>query len=179
LAAILTLDTFQKGLYLLAMEKICEVCGSTFKKKPRDSQVQWENRAFCSLSCSNIMKKTIPTHLYFWKYAKKKGDEECWPWTGICDEYGYGRVHFMTSKIKAHRVSYEMVNGPIPEGLIIRHKCDNPNCVNPSHLCVGTQKDNMQDASKRMRLSAKSLENLRPGSKGFRGAGPISNGERK
>ena len=123
------------------------------------------------------MKKAIPTHLYFWKYANRKGDEECWPWDGVVDHNGYGRVVFMTSVYKAHRVSYEMANGPIPDGLLVRHKCDNPNCVNPNHLEVGTHADNMADAVKRGRLNSKSLENLRPGAKGSRGAGPKSNGE--
>ena len=85
----------------------------------------------------------------------------------------------MTSKFKAHRVSYEMANGPIPDGLIIRHKCDNPNCVNPKHLESGTQKDNMLDASFRGRINPKSLLNLRPGEKGVYGAGTKSNGDRK
>jgi hypothetical protein len=82
----------------------------------------------------------------------------------------------MTSKFKAHRVAWEMFNGPIADGLIVRHKCDNPNCVNPKHLEVGTQKQNMMDASARGRLNPKSLENLRPGHVGFHGAGPVSNG---
>lgn len=161
------------------MEKNCEVCGGTFEKRPRDSATQWANRSFCSLRCANKVKKVMPTHLYFWKYAERKGIDDCWPWRGTCDQNGYGRVVFMTEKFKAHRVSYEMANGPIPDGLIIRHKCDNPNCVNPNHLEAGTQKDNMQDASKRGRLNEKSLLNLRPGTKGVRGAGPKSNGEIK
>lgn len=160
------------------MEKICEACGKPFEKRPKDSARQWEDRAFCSLPCANIMKKTTTTHLYFWKHTDRRGREECWPWVGVCDNYGYGRVQFMTSMLKAHRVSWEMANGPIPDGLIVRHKCDNPNCVNPSHLEVGTQKDNMQDASKRSRLNKRSFLNLRPGKKGFHGAGPVSNGEK-
>lgn len=161
------------------MEKICETCGSVFYKKPKDSLAQWANRSFCSIKCSNVQKNVLPTHLYFWKYAKMCGSEECWPWTGTTDQYGYGRVVYMTHYFKAHRVSYEMKYGPIPVGMIVRHKCDNPNCVNPNHLEIGTQKDNMQDASKRGRLSPKSLENLRPGKKNFYGAGPKSNKELK
>ena len=161
------------------MEKICEVCGNPFQKRPRDSQRQWEDRSFCSLSCANKVKKTIPPHISFWKHAVRRGADECWPWNGVCDQHGYGRIHFMSSKVKAHRVSYEMMNGPIPDGLLVRHTCDNPNCVNPKHLCVGTQKDNMRDASDRGRISAKSRLNLRPGAKGFLGAGPVSNGEIK
>lgn len=53
----------------------------------------------------------------------------------------------------AHRVAYELINGPIPEGLMVRHKCDNPPCCNPSHLTTGTAKDNAQDAVSRHRAS--------------------------
>ena len=153
------------------MEKTCEACGQPFKKRPRDSEQQWSDRAFCSIPCANVMKKAMPTHLYFWFYAEKRGPDKCWPWRGVCDQHGYGRVLFMTSVFKAHRVSWEMANGPIPDGLIVRHKCDNTNCVNPNHLQTGTQKENMLDASSRGRLNPKSLLNLRPGEKGFYGAG--------
>ena len=157
------------------MEKKCETCGDTFSKRTRDSLAQWMDRAFCSLSCANIQKKTVPPHLYFWDRCEKSGENDCWPWSGICDEHGYGRVIFMTSKVKAHRVSYEMRYGPIPDGLLVRHKCDNPNCVNPNHLELGTQKDNANDMSKRGRLNPISAMNLRPGKSGFHGAGPVSN----
>ena len=133
--------------------------------------MQWEDRSFCSLPCANIMKKTIPTHLYFWKYTERNGVDDCWPWLGTKDQHGYGRVPFMTAKFKAHRVSYEMAYGPIKDSLIILHDCDNPNCVNPKHLVMGTQKKNMQDASMRGRLNPKSLLNLRPGQKCAHGAG--------
>ena len=161
------------------MEKKCEVCGETFKKRPRDSVSQWDDRAFCSLACSNKMKTTKAPHLYFWEKADRRQDDECWPWLGTVDQNGYGRVIFMTSAIKAHRVSYEMANGPIPDGLVIMHKCDNPNCVNPNHLEAGTQRENMIGASVRGRLNPISTLNLKPGQKGFYGGGPKLNKERK
>lgn len=160
------------------MEKTCEACGHAFKKRPRDSDAQWSDRAFCSLLCANKMKRTMPPHLYFWKHVDRKNEKECWPWNGIKDAQGYGRVIYMTSIFKAHRVSYEMFHGPIPEGLLVLHSCDNPNCVNPFHLEAGTQQKNMKDAYARGRLSLNSTKNLRPGEKGFYGAGPISNGEK-
>lgn len=159
------------------MEKKCEWCGDAFKKKPRDSALQWENRAYCSIPCANKVSKTLPPHLSFWKYTIRMGEFECWPWSGVTDQHGYGRINFMTLKFKAHRVSYEMFIGPIPDGNVICHKCDNPNCVNPKHLFAGTQKQNMMDASSKGRLNPKSLRNLRPGMAGVHGAGPLSNGD--
>lgn len=85
--------------------------------------------------------------------VNKEGD--CWLWTGTTYRRGYG--HFRRKigdkwvMYKAHRYSYEYHNGQIPIGSIIRHTCDNPKCVNPSHLLVGTHKDNSQDMMSRGR----------------------------
>ena len=80
-----------------------------------------------------------------------------------------------SSPEKAHRVSFEKKHGPIPIGLNVCHKCDNPECSNPDHLFLGTQKDNMRDCSKKKRLSKKSLLNLIPGAKGYIGAKTVKN----
>lgn len=77
----------------------------------------------------------------FWARVVKT--EGCWVWTGPSNAQGYGVVGHRSRK--AHRVSWEMVNGPIPDGLLIRHLCHNPPCVRPDHLTLGTQKDNMAD----------------------------------
>ena len=77
---------------------------------------------------------------------------KCLEWRGSKSRLGYGRFGVATSKCKeAHIVSYELFVGPIPKGKIIMHICDNPPCVNPRHLVLGTQKDNVQDMLKKGR----------------------------
>ena len=84
----------------------------------------------------------------FWDKVKKNHD--CWEWKGS-SYLGYGQIWRNGKKVKAHRLSWEMHNGIIPEGIFVLHKCDNPSCVNPEHLFLGNQKDNMQDCSKKKR----------------------------
>lgn len=73
----------------------------------------------------------------------------CWLWTGYLNR-GYGYMHIGLGKSKrphpAYRISYQLFKGDIPKGLVVRHQCDRKDCVNPEHLLLGTQKDNMQDA---------------------------------
>ena len=77
----------------------------------------------------------------------------CWIWTGALNRHrGYGRLRFKDKEIKAHRYSWELHNGPIPDGLQVLHKCDTPACVNPDHLWLGTHKENMHDCIKKGRF---------------------------
>jgi hypothetical protein len=69
----------------------------------------------------------------------------CWLWLGPCFKEGYANVFVKGKNALGHRFSYSVHNGPIPDGLQVNHICDNKNCVNPAHLYVGTQKQNVQD----------------------------------
>lgn len=97
--------------------------------------------------------KTKPIEERFW--PKVQRTHACWLWTGSTDGRGYGQLSSMHAKspVKAHRVSWELANGPIPDGLSVLHACDTPGCVRPDHLFVGTQRDNMRDAAEKGRTS--------------------------
>ena len=85
-----------------------------------------------------------PIEKRFWSKVDKSGD--CWEFLGYKCKLGYGRISFRcNSHWLTHRVSWVLHNGEIPDGLNVLHKCDNPGCVNPSHLFLGTHQDNMRD----------------------------------
>ncbi len=92
----------------------------------------------------------------FWAKVEKRGPDECWPWKAGKGRGGYGRIRHGGSgskTVRAHRVAWELVYGPIPEGMDVLHNCDNPPCCNPGHLYLGTDTDNRQDCLARGRAA--------------------------
>jgi hypothetical protein len=91
----------------------------------------------------------------FWRFVQR-GDA-CWTWTGSRNEHGYGQIHGgpgVGRPLIASRVSWEIHHGPIPDGLLVCHTCDNPSCVNPAHLFLGSHADNGRDMSAKGRAGA-------------------------
>lgn len=110
--------------------------------------------------------KHMTTEERFWEKVDKRGTEECWNWKGgrvgkaevVLGRYG----RFATSTTRGnvvlvlpHRYSWELHHGPVPAGLLVLHACDNPGCVNPDHLLLGTNTANMLDAYHKGRLGEK------------------------
>ena len=91
----------------------------------------------------------------FWQRVRQTDDGSCWLWTGTLNKTGYGTLGIGSTvdgtvrTMLAHRLSYELNIGPIPKGMVVRHKCDVSQCVNPSHLELGSQLENIGDALSR------------------------------
>lgn len=96
----------------------------------------------------------------FWQKVDKT--DTCWVWGGALNAYGYGHAWYKDRIQRAHRVSYELCHGGIPQSLIVLHTCDNRACVNPVHLVLGTQQDNMRSMSRKGR---RKINRHPPGSK--------------
>jgi len=99
------------------------------------------------------MKITLEVVERFHEKWKINADNGCWEWTGAVAGRGYGEMKIpMTRRQEyAHRISYMIHYGEIPNGVLVCHTCDNPKCVKPSHLFLGTSKDNLQDMKEKDR----------------------------
>jgi len=123
----------------------CNLCGDYY---------EGEGKLYCGKKCSGIVQrgKSKPRKVSLWDRFWAKVDMpdpiECWEWQGMKKPGwgGYGLFWFDgTSQNKAHRTAWNLIYGDIPDGLGVLHTCDNPSCVNPLHLWLGTQRDNRLD----------------------------------
>ena len=122
----------------------CPHCGTLFERRPSQSKV------CCSRSCGTKYRPKADPRGRFW--AKVEKTESCWLWRGGLSSGRYGQFHFMGGYAAAHRVAWFLEHGDWPPGgLFVCHTCDEPKCVRPSHLFLGTHTDNMVNRSKKLR----------------------------
>lgn len=128
----------------------CETCGKSYMIEP--NQLHRAEHHFCSDACRYALYRIDPVER-FWKYCgSEAGPNACWIWKGTRITQGYGVLKVKGKMVRAHRFSYELHYGPIPDGLDVLHSCDTPACCNPAHLRAGTDAENRQDALDRGRV---------------------------
>ena len=138
--------------YRILIGRWCEYCGMPFLAVP--SAVRRGKGRFCDRRCRNLFRYPPgDVGLRFWEKVLKT--DTCWLWIGAIDPMtGYGRFHIPGTQSKvvgAHCMAWSMTHGPIPPGIEILHHCDRRPCVRDEHLFPGTQRDNMQDMSRKGR----------------------------
>jgi hypothetical protein len=139
-------------------KRVCRHCESEFSFPTTDLNVR--DPKFCSKTCSYTGRRAVVGSRDFTlkqieRFEAKFMPEPmsgCWLWFGAHDSRGYGQVNLNKVREGAHRVAWRIYHGAIPDGLLVCHRCDNPACVNPDHLFLGTYTDNMRDCSNKGRL---------------------------
>lgn len=130
-----------------------EPCNKPFEVLPSDLK---RGRKYCSDPCAMMARPRLSLAEKFWSRVRRAGPDDCWTWTGgLSGQYGYGSMDATPERrgtTGAHIVSWFLHNKFWPaKGLYVLHSCDRPSCVNPAHLWLGTQTDNMQDCIRKGR----------------------------
>lgn len=132
----------------------CSRCGSEFVIE----HARHKRQVFCSVTCSARSRPKSDPVARFWAKVERAGVDDCWPWKAAAGDNGYGEFYFEGRLDRSHRVAWKLANGPIPAGLCVLHRCDNPPCCNSKHLFLGTIADNNADKVQKFRHGRKKLE---------------------
>lgn len=129
---------------------MCKADGCTVTKIKGHGYCNTHYARFRRNGNMEFQERKHPIEERFWRFVTKLSDAECWKWQGSKSDKGYGKFPHEKEQ-QAHRVSYILFKGEIPEKTMVLHHCDNPSCVNPSHLYLGDNKQNMVDMISRNR----------------------------
>jgi len=138
-----------------AFEKVCGHCGEVFSRDRRSTWAYWEKAKYCGQACAGLANrarwatKRVGKAEKFSEWVDRSGD--CWVWTGAKDGDGYGVFNYGRKTYRAPRVALELDGRPVPDGTMAFHHCDNPACVRPTHLYIGTPQQNVDDMMRRGR----------------------------
>lgn len=160
---------YQSGKSLPEIADLCGMSDSTARRmllnagvKLRTMSESWSNALATGRRKPQVPVNERPLLPRFWSGFDRMPNG-CWVWKRSRRHFGYGIIRDRCKVMLAHRLSWEIHNGPIPHGLFVLHKCDNPPCVNPDHLFLGTQADNMADMDSKNRRFVPRLQGEQTG----------------